>query len=79
MKRLIFFWVIGLNMSITALLPVSKAGLISVIGGTDAPASILGPYTMTSFADDLRPAPLDCTYVTSPFLVVIVSPVSCSS
>ena len=67
MKRIIFFWVIGLNMSITALLPVSKAGLISVIGGTDAPTSVLGPYAMTSFTDDLRQVPQDCTYVTSPF------------
>lgn len=44
-----------------------KAGLISVDGGTSSPSSLLGPYTMTSFADDLRLSYLDCTYVTSPF------------
>jgi hypothetical protein len=67
MKKIIIFWVIGLNMSMAASLPVAKAGLTSVIGGTSAPVSTLGPYAMTSFADDKRPSYLDCSYVTSPF------------
>ncbi len=50
----------------SASVPVSKAGLISVAGGNNAPSPTLGPYIMTPFADDLRPANLDCSYVVSP-------------
>jgi hypothetical protein len=66
MKRKLFFWVIGFIMSMTASVPVAKAGLISVAGGTIAPLATLGPYTMTPFSDDLRPTNLVCSHVTSP-------------
>ena len=66
MKRILIFWVIGLNMLMEASVPVAKAGLSSVIGGVNAPASTLGSYTMTSFAEDLRSSYSLCSYVTSP-------------
>jgi hypothetical protein len=67
MKRIVVIWVIGLIMSKLASVPVAKAGLTSVIGGTTAPAANLGSYTMVPFTDDLRPNYNDCSYVMSPF------------
>jgi hypothetical protein len=43
-------------MSLAISISVSKAGLIGVTGGTSAPSSTLGPYTMTPFPADTQPA-----------------------
>lgn len=66
MKRIVFFRVIGLIMSITASESVAKAGLISVSGGQIMSPTTLGPYTITPFSDDLRPIGQQYTFVTSP-------------
>ena len=66
MKRRLFFWVIGLKMLMAASLPVAEAGLISVCGGTSAPSSTLGTYTMTSFTDDERPTFSKYSFVAAP-------------
>ncbi|MBN2590471.1 MAG: hypothetical protein JXA96_11470 [Sedimentisphaerales bacterium] len=66
MKRILTFWVIGMLMSIIGSKSITKAGIQSVIGGTSAPASTLGPYLTLPFEDDLRPSYQQCTYVESP-------------
>ena len=53
-------------MSKVGLNSVAKAGLQSVIGGTNAPASALGPYSIVPFEDDLRKTYQQCSYVESP-------------
>jgi len=65
MKRIVVFWVIGLIMSMAVSGTVVNAGLVSVIGGSNAPSAQLGPYFMTPFADDSRLTGLKCSYVTS--------------
>jgi len=58
--------VIGLVIIITGSISIANAELQSVIGGTGAPSSALGPYTMTPFEDDLRLCSLKYSYVKSP-------------
>ncbi len=53
-------------MSMTASVSVTKAGLISVVGGTNAPEATLGPYEMIQFADDARPVREKFSFVLSP-------------
>lgn len=66
MKRILFFGVMELIMSMTVLVPVTKAGLISVISGTSAPAATLCSYEMTPFAEDLRQVLQEYSFVASP-------------
>ncbi len=44
----------------------ARATVIAVAGGTAAPGSTLGPYTMTQFPDDTRPTGNSVTSVASP-------------
>lgn len=66
MKRILTFCLVGLLMSIAGSQSVTKAALHSVIGGTSAPASTLGPYTVTPFAEDSREIFQECSFVESP-------------
>jgi hypothetical protein len=66
MKRLLTFWLIGLLMSIAGSQSVTKAALHMVVGGTAAPASTLGPYTVTPFAEDSRLTYQKYNFVESP-------------
>lgn len=68
MKRILFFWVIGSIMLMAGSISVAKAGLKSVIGGISAPASTLGPYSISPFADDLRQSCKKYSFVTSPLI-----------
>ncbi|MCH8047398.1 MAG: hypothetical protein IID44_27175 [Planctomycetes bacterium] len=45
---------------------VANAAIIGVAGGTGAPSSTLGAYTMTPFPDDTRPTFTDVTDVAAP-------------
>ena len=53
-------------MLMAGSISVAEAGLSSVIGGTSAPASTLGPYSISPFEDDSRPSNKKYLYVTSP-------------
>lgn len=66
MKRILTFWLIDLLMLIAGSQSVAKAGLQTVIGGTNAPASALGPYTETPFSEDARLTFLKYNFVESP-------------
>ncbi len=67
MKRIITFWLMGFLMSIAGSKSVTKAGLKTDICDTNAPASTLGPYKVSAFAEDMRPTYLQYTFVESPF------------
>ncbi len=56
-----------LLICLVALAPrPARAGIIGSKGGTSAPASTLGPYTMSSFPADSRPISWDVQSVESP-------------
>ncbi len=66
MKRILTFCLVGLLMSIVGSQSVTKAALQGVIGGTAAPASTLGPYTVTPFTVDSRSTYQEYSFVESP-------------
>ena len=72
MRRNLIYWVSVLVMSIVVSKSVAEAGIQSVAGGLNAPASALGPYTMSSFNDDLRLTSKKYSYVESATLTFII-------
>jgi hypothetical protein len=64
MKKLITMCFVA--VVVIAAPQLAVASITGVDGGTGAPASTLGPYTMTPFPDDPRPNDGLVTYVDSP-------------